>query len=159
MKRIFALFMIACILCTAGITALADEGESVAVVYGADFAYIINIPASITAKANQSRHYAEVSVTEALLPSKTALTVSVTGNSWDGESWHLRSDSSKLAYGIMLADNSGAYTRVSNNAELLRCSAGEKCPLSCSLCFVLSNASSAGTYHDILTFVIEYISA
>ena len=155
MKRVFALLMIVCILCTAGITALATENESVAVVYGADFAYIVNIPAAVVAKANQLKNYAEVKIEEALLPSKTALTVSVTGDSWDSGSWHLHSADNKIAYNVM-AEDDGQYSSVNNNAEILRCTAGEKCPLSRSVCFVLRAVTNAGTYNDILTFVIAY---
>ena len=155
MKRVFALLMVVCLLCTAGVTALATENESVAVVYGADFAYIVNIPAAVVAKANQLKNYAEVKIEEALLPSKTALTVSVTGNSWSGDSWHLHSADNKIAYNVM-AEDDGQYSSVNNNAEILRCTAGEKCPLARSLCFVLKNVTNAGAYNDILTFVITY---
>ena len=150
MKRIIALLMMVCLLCTAGVTAMATENESVAVVYGADFAYIVNV-----AKANQLKNYAEVKIEEALLPSKTALTVAVSGDSWNKDSWHLHSSDSTIAYNVM-AENEGKYSSVGNNAEILRCTAGEKCPITRSLCFVLQNVSGTGTYSDILTFVIAY---
>lgn len=155
MKRIIALLMMVCLLCTAGVTAMATENESVAVVYGADFAYIVNIPATVVAKANQLKNYAEVKIEEALLPSQTALTVAVSGDSWNKDSWHLHSSDSTIAYNVM-AENEGLYARVGNNAEILRCTAGEKCPITRSLCFVLQNVSGTGTYSDILTFVIAY---
>ena len=154
MKRILVWIAALCTLCTMAIPALAAENDSVAVVYGADFDYIVSIPACIASEKNVDKHYAEVAVESALLPSNTAMTVSIAGKSYKDGKWHMSNAESTVAYHIMY-EKGGKYDAVTQDTELLRCTAGDKCPITASLCFVFSN-NPAGTYNDILTFVITY---
>ena len=154
MKRILVWIAVLCTLCTMAIPALAAENDSVAVVYGADFDYIINIPACIASETNTNKHYVEVTVESALLPSNTAMTVSITGKSYKDGKWHMSNAESTVAYSVM-CEKDGKYAEVTQDTEVLYCAAGDKCPITASLCFVFGN-DTAGTYNDILTFVIKY---
>lgn len=160
MNRLVTWIVWICIMCTLTVPVFAAENDSVAVIYGADVAYTVYIPEAVYIDAD-GKHYTEIKISNAILPSNTKLTVVLTGTSYANGTWHLQNaDNKTIAYHIAVEGQDGKFTRVANNAEILSCQAGEASHNDAVrfLCFDLAQQAQTGTFYDMLTFVITYIA-
>lgn len=158
MKRYTVILCLMLCLCSIfSVCAMAEE--SVAVIYGADFNYTVNIPASIAGSGADNQHYAELSVSNALLPSNTEMTIKVTSQNYQN-GWKMKNASSSASYAVVVENDEGQFRAIQNNDIILQFQAGEAAlhPVSRALCFTFQK-TIAGTYNDILTFVIEYVNS
>lgn len=164
MKKFLALLLCFCTLASLSTGAFAAEitqsgaqnGHST-VRYGVDVGYTVTIPETV-ALNTEGIGTANISIANAMLPSGSALNVSITGDSYSVGSWHLTNVDNaddKLSY-IITSDNKAEYFADGN--LVLTAVAGE-IPHSSKtkvLDFeILSNLNKAGSYNDTLTFTVE----
>jgi hypothetical protein len=145
-----------CLVCTFCVTAFAAQPETIAVQYGANAGYTAYIPEMVSLGNHiGDKVYAKVCLVDALIGSKAAITVSLTGDSYSFNQWHLKSGTKKLAYTIMTENSDGTYTNVANKTELFRLVSGNS--IERHLCYVTEELpKQSGAYQDILTFIIAY---
>lgn len=163
MRKLIALTLCLCTLLSLGTGAFAstvtDEtmGNSANTVlqYGVDVGYIVSIPESIQIDST-GVGTSSVSIRNALLPSGTKLDVSITGNSYADNAWHLKDvndANNKLGYTI--SNNSVAFAP---GDVVLSVNSGDAwnstktCNMQLS---IIDDINKAGVYTDSLTFVVN----
>ena len=162
MRKLLSFILVLCMILSVGsafaaeITPDTESSATTTVTYGVTDGYIITVPESVVVG---EPGVLNVTATNVMLSTSTALHVYIDGESFENNMWHLTdvsNNNNKLSYAI----SDGAYTIHPGNV-VLRVESGEAAHTSASATLYLQlteEVKVAGTYNDVLTFTaaVEY---
>lgn len=167
MKKILSALLVVCMLCAvcvpamgANITTVDVQSANTVVQYGVSTRYTITIPDTLQLDATQPVE-ATVSISNALLPSRSRLDVQVTAESYsfDDNAWVLTdvaNNQNTLRYTLHQGDTEYA---IRNADTVLSIRAGQQSASTNLNISLLDTVQHAGVYRDTITFTVNLLSA